>query len=38
MKTIYAFDVYGTLIDTHGVVALLTTMVGDNAMAFSLAR
>lgn len=30
-----AFDVYGTLIDTHGVVALLETMVGDKAKAFS---
>lgn len=30
-----AFDVYGTLIDTHGVVTALTTMVGDQAQAFS---
>ena len=30
-----AFDVYGTLIDTHGVVDLLKIMVGDKAKAFS---
>ncbi|MGB1256230.1 MAG: haloacid dehalogenase type II [Thiolinea sp.] len=30
-----AFDVYGTLIDTHGVVTALSTMVGDQAPAFS---
>lgn len=30
-----AFDVYGTLIDTHGVVSLLETMIGDKAKAFS---
>jgi len=30
-----AFDVYGTLIDTNGVVYLLETMVGDKAKSFS---
>ncbi|MEZ5537847.1 MAG: haloacid dehalogenase type II [Thiolinea sp.] len=30
-----AFDVYGTLIDTHGVVTALQGMVGDKAAAFS---
>ena len=30
-----AFDVYGTLIDTNGVVDLLKTMVGDKAKSFS---
>ncbi len=30
-----AFDVYGTLIDTHGIVELLETMVGGKADAFS---
>lgn len=30
-----AFDVYGTLIDTHGVVTALQNMVGDQAQAFS---
>ena len=30
-----AFDVYGTLIDTHGIVELLKTMVGGKADAFS---
>ena len=30
-----AFDVYGTLIDTHGVVSALQTMVGDRAVLFS---
>jgi len=32
-----AFDVYGTLIDTHGVVAELREMVGDRAEDFSRA-
>ena len=36
MATTLAFDVYGTLINTHGVVSLLENMVGDNARAFSL--
>lgn len=36
MKNItLAFDVYGTLIDTHGVVALLEKFIGDKAKAFS---
>jgi 2-haloacid dehalogenase len=30
-----AFDVYGTLIDTHGVVAKLEELVGDRARDFS---
>ncbi|WP_240433839.1 haloacid dehalogenase type II [Shewanella japonica] len=30
-----AFDVYGTLINTHGVLILLETMIGDKAKAFS---
>lgn len=30
-----AFDVYGTLIDTHGVVTALSSMVGEQAQAFS---
>lgn len=30
-----AFDVYGTLIDTHGLVAILQQSIGDNAVAFS---
>jgi len=37
MNTTLAFDVYGTLIDTHGVVAALRAMVGDRAQAFSQA-
>ena len=35
MATTLAFDVYGTLINTHGVVSLLENMIGDNAHAFS---
>lgn len=35
MKKVLAFDVYGTLIDPHGVVALLQSMVGEQAVAFS---
>ena len=35
MATTLAFDVYGTLIDTHGVVAKLEEIVGDRAMDFS---
>lgn len=35
MAITLAFDVYGTLIDTHGVVELLQGMVGDRARAFS---
>jgi 2-haloacid dehalogenase len=37
MTTTLAFDVYGTLIDTHGVVSALHGMVGDRASAFSQA-
>jgi 2-haloacid dehalogenase len=33
--TTLAFDVYGTLIDTHGVVTALEDLVGDHAKAFS---
>jgi len=33
--TTLAFDVYGTLIDTHGVVDALRERVGDQAQAFS---
>jgi 2-haloacid dehalogenase len=33
--TTLAFDVYGTLINTHGVVTALEGLVGDNAKAFS---
>ena len=32
---VLAFDVYGTLINTHGVVELLETLVGDQARLFS---
>ncbi len=35
MPTTLAFDVYGTLIDTHGVVEALQKLVDDRAMAFS---
>ena len=31
-----AFDVYGTLIDTNGVVSLLEKFIGDKAKAFSV--
>ena len=30
-----AFDIYGTLIDTHGIVARLRELIGDAAPAFS---
>ncbi|MDH3454359.1 MAG: HAD-IA family hydrolase, partial [Desulfuromonadales bacterium] len=33
-KTI-AFDVYGTLIDTAGIVTALETLIGDRAVPFS---
>lgn len=33
--TTLAFDVYGTLIDTHGVVTALQELVGDRAVNFS---
>ena len=35
MAITLAFDVYGTLIDTHGVVAALRELVGERAPAFS---
>ena len=35
MPTVLAFDVYGTLIDTHGVVVKLQKFVGDTAEEFS---
>ncbi|MGB5465966.1 MAG: haloacid dehalogenase type II, partial [Sedimenticolaceae bacterium] len=37
MATTLAFDVYGTLIDTHGVVTALREIVGERADAFSRA-
>ena len=37
MKTVLAFDVYGTLIDTAGVVARLRERIGDAAVEFSQA-
>lgn len=35
MKTTLAFDVYGTLIDTNGVVTALQMLIKDDAMKFS---
>ncbi|MFC1519432.1 haloacid dehalogenase type II [Pseudomonadota bacterium] len=35
MATTLAFDVYGTLINTHGVLAQLQTMMGDKGYLFS---
>ncbi len=35
MPTVLAFDVYGTLIDTQGVVTKLREIVGDKAEEFS---
>ena len=35
MNTTLAFDVYGTLIDTNGVVAALQELVNDKAKSFS---
>ena len=35
MSVTLAFDVYGTLVDTHGVVTALHTMIGDKASDFS---
>ena len=35
MPVTIAFDVYGTLIDTHGVVSALQTLIGDKATNFS---
>ncbi|MDI4638042.1 MULTISPECIES: haloacid dehalogenase type II [Halomonadaceae] len=34
-KRVLAFDVYGTLIDTHGVIAELEETLGERAAAFS---
>lgn len=35
MKITLAFDVYGTLMDTHGVVSLLEDFIGSKAKTFS---
>ena len=35
MTITLGFDIYGTLIDTHGVIQQLETMIGDQAPAFS---
>ena len=35
MAITLGFDVYGTLIDTHGVIVQLQTLVGDKATVFS---
>jgi len=35
MMTTLAFDVYGTLIDTHGVISALQPLLGERAAAFS---
>jgi len=35
MSATLAFDVYGTLIDTHGVISALQAMIGDKAVNFS---
>jgi 2-haloacid dehalogenase len=35
MSVTLAFDVYGTLIDTQGVVSKLQELVGDKATSFS---
>ncbi len=37
MNTTFAFDVYGTLIDTHGVIDALEPMLGPRAAGFSQA-
>jgi 2-haloacid dehalogenase len=37
MAATLAFDVYGTLIDTHGVASTLERMIGDKAQRFSSA-
>jgi len=37
MTVTLAFDVYGTLIDTHGVVSKLHEIIGDKAQSFSQA-
>ncbi len=36
MTLTLAFDIYGTLIDTHGVLSKLSSMVGDKASQFSV--
>lgn len=36
MSLTLAFDVYGTLIDTQGVVSQLEAWIGDRAVAFSV--
>lgn len=36
MQPVIAFDIYGTLIDTHGVTTLLEKVVGEDAMLFSV--
>ena len=38
MTVTLAFDVYGTLLDTQGVVARLEGMLGSQANAFSRSR
>ncbi|RVU86098.1 haloacid dehalogenase type II [Leucothrix sargassi] len=35
MAKVLAFDIYGTLINTHGVVTLLQDYIGDEAQTFS---
>lgn len=35
MKKVLAFDVYGTLIDTHGVIVKLKELIGEQATVFS---
>lgn len=37
MNTAVAFDIYGTLIDTQGVLVRLTALIGDKALAVSRA-
>ncbi len=37
MNTAIGFDVYGTLIDTHGVIVQIEKMIGDDAPLFSRA-
>ncbi len=36
MAITLAFDVYGTLIDTHGLVQQLEKLIGDKAREFSI--
>ena len=35
MSVTLAFDVYGTLIDTHGIISILHELIGDKAKDFS---